>query len=62
MASTNKYFKATLGHTRFHGWSPWKVDHANLSRQTDHLVAWLHWSFEYDDLITAAWRVKLLGV
>jgi hypothetical protein len=53
---TNKYFKATLGHMRFHGWSPWKVDCANLSRRTDHLVAWLHWSFEYDDLIMAAWR------
>jgi hypothetical protein len=53
---TNKYFKATLGHMRFHGWSPWKVDRANLSRRTDHLAAWLHWSFEYDDLIMAALR------
>jgi len=52
---TNKYFKATLGHMRFHGWSPWKVDYANLSCRIDHLVAWLHWSFEYDDLIMAAW-------
>jgi len=53
---TNKYFKATLGHMRFHGWSPWKVDCANLSRRNDHLVAWLQWSFEYDDLIMATWR------
>jgi hypothetical protein len=53
---TNKYFKATLGHMRFHGWSPWKVHRANLSRRIDHLATWLHWSFEYDDLIMAAWR------
>jgi hypothetical protein len=53
---TNKYFKVTLGHMRFHGWSPWKVDHVDLSHRTDHLTAWLHWSFEYDDLIMAALR------
>jgi len=53
---TNKYFKGTLGHMRFHGWSPWKVDRANLSCQTDHLAAWLHWSFEYADLIMATLR------
>jgi hypothetical protein len=45
--------KATLGHMRFHGWSPWKVDFVDLSHRTDHLVAWLHWSFEYDDFIMA---------
>jgi hypothetical protein len=49
-AFTSKYIKATLGHMRFHGWSPWKVDFVDLSRRTDHLAAWLHWSFEYDDL------------
>jgi hypothetical protein len=53
---TNKYFKVTLGHMRFHGWSPWKVDRADLSHRTDHLVTWLHWSFEYYDLIMATLR------
>jgi hypothetical protein len=53
---TNKYIKASLGHMRFHGGSPWKVDFVDLSRWTDHLVAWLHWSFEYDDLIMATLR------
>jgi hypothetical protein len=53
---TNKYFKVTLDHMRFHGWSHWKVDRANLSCRIDHLAAWLHWSFEYDDLIMAALR------
>jgi hypothetical protein len=47
---TNKYIKVVLGHMRFHGGSPWKVDLVDLSRRTDQLVAWLHWSFEYDDL------------
>jgi hypothetical protein len=36
---TNKYFKENLDHMRFHGWSSWKVDRANLSRRTDHLAA-----------------------
>jgi hypothetical protein len=53
-AFIGKYIKATLGHMRFHGWSPWKVDFVDLSRQTDHLAAWLYWSVEYDDLIMAA--------
>jgi hypothetical protein len=53
---TSKYIKAALGHMRFHGGSLWKVDFVDLSRQTDHLAAWLHWSFEYDDLIKAALR------
>jgi hypothetical protein len=52
-AFISKYIKASLGHMRFHDWSPWKVDFVDLSRQTDHLAAWLHWSFEYDDLIMA---------
>jgi hypothetical protein len=53
---TNKYFKVILGHMRFHGWSPWKVDRANLSCWTDNLVAWLHWCFEYYDLVMATLR------
>jgi hypothetical protein len=53
---TNKYIKVALGHMTFHGGSPWKVDFVDLSRRTDHLAAWLHWSFEYDDLIMAALR------
>jgi hypothetical protein len=40
----------------FHGWSPWKVARANISHQNDHLATWLHWSFEYDDLIMEALR------
>jgi hypothetical protein len=36
--------KATLGHMRFPGWSPGKVDCVDLSHQTNHLAAWLHWS------------------
>jgi hypothetical protein len=55
-AFTSKYIKADLGHMRFHDWSPWKVDFVDLSRRTDHLAAWLHWSFEYDDLIMVALR------
>jgi hypothetical protein len=53
-AFTRKYIKATLGHMRFHDWSPWKVDFVDLSR--DHLAAWVHWSFEYDDLTMAVSR------
>jgi len=53
---TGKCIKAALGHMRFHDWSPWKVDFADLSRQTDHLAAWLHWSSECVDLIMAALR------
>jgi len=53
---TNKYIKAFLGHIIFHGGPPWKVDFVDLSRWTDNLVAWLHWSFEYDDLIMATLR------
>jgi hypothetical protein len=52
---TNKYFKATLGHEI--SWLvPLEGDCANLSRRTDHLATWLHWSFEYDDLTMAALR------
>jgi hypothetical protein len=50
-AFTIKYIKVTLGYMIFHGWSPWKVEFVDLSRQTDHLDAWIHWSFEYHDLI-----------
>jgi hypothetical protein len=53
---TNKYIKAILGHMRFHGGSPWKVDFVDLSRRIDHFAAWLHWSFEYDDLIMTTLR------
>jgi hypothetical protein len=53
---TGKNIKVVLGYMRFHGWSPWKVDFVHLSRWTDHLATWLHWSFEYDDLIMAALR------
>jgi hypothetical protein len=59
---TSKYIEAVLGHMRFDDGSPWKVDFVDLSHQTNHLVAWLHWSFEYVDLIMAALRKKKLGV
>jgi hypothetical protein len=52
-AFTSKYNKVALGHMRIHNWSPRKVDFVDLSRRTEHLVAWLHWSFEYDDIIMA---------
>jgi hypothetical protein len=55
-AFTRKYIKVALGYMRFLGWSPWKVDFVHLYRHTDHLVAWLHLSFEYDDLIMATLR------
>jgi hypothetical protein len=55
-AFTSKYIKASLGHMRFHDWSPWKVDFVDLSHRTDHWDAWLYWSFEYDDLIMATLR------
>jgi hypothetical protein len=55
-AFSGKYIKVVLGHMRFHDWSPWKVDFVDLSRWIDHLVAWLHWSSEYDDLIMATLR------
>jgi hypothetical protein len=58
----DKYIKAVLGHMRFQGWSPWKIDFVDLSRRTGHLAAWLHWSFDYDDFIMAALRYKLLGL
>jgi hypothetical protein len=61
-AFTRKYIQAYLGHMRFHNWSPWKIDFVDLSRRTDHLATWLHWSFEYDDLIIAALTYKLLGI
>jgi hypothetical protein len=50
-AFTSKYIKASFSHRRFHGGFHWRVDYVNLSCQTDHLDTWLHWSFEYDDLI-----------
>jgi hypothetical protein len=53
---TNKYIKMNFGHMRFHGGCPWKVDFVDLSRRIYHLAAWLHWSFEYDDLIMAGSR------
>jgi hypothetical protein len=53
---SRKYIKATLGHMRFHDWSRWKVDFVDLSLRTDHLAAWVHWSFEYDDLTMAILR------
>jgi hypothetical protein len=56
---TNKYINTVLGHMRFHGASLWKVDFVDLSRRIDHLAAWLHWSFEYDDLIMEALRKNL---
>jgi hypothetical protein len=55
-AFNDKYIKESLGHMRFHGSSPWKVEFVDLSHQTDQLAAWLDWSFEYDDLIMAALR------
>jgi hypothetical protein len=55
-AFNEKYIKTALGHMRFHNWSPWKVDFVDLSHRTNHLAAWLHWSFEYDDLIMVALR------
>jgi hypothetical protein len=55
-AFSGKYIKASLGHMRFHDWSPWKVDFVDPSRRIDHLASWLHWSFEYDDLTMAILR------
>jgi hypothetical protein len=55
-ALIGKYIRETSGHIRFHGWSPWKVDFVHLSTRTDHLGAWLHWYFEYNDLIMATLR------
>jgi hypothetical protein len=55
-AFTSKYIKATLGYIKFHSWSPWKIDFVDFSRWTDHFAAWLHWSFEYDDLTMVALR------
>jgi hypothetical protein len=46
---SDKYIKASFQLMRFHDWLHWKVDCVDLSRLTDHLVAWLHWSFEYVD-------------
>jgi hypothetical protein len=46
---TNKYIKASFRLTRFHDWLHWKVDCVDLPHLTDHLVAWLHWSFKYVD-------------
>jgi hypothetical protein len=36
---TSKYIKAVLGHMRFHGGSPWKVD---LLTTLIGLIIWLH--------------------
>jgi hypothetical protein len=59
-AFTSRYIKAALGHMRFYGWSPWKVDFVDLSHWTNHLDAGLHWSFEYDGLTMIA-RGKNFG-
>jgi len=59
-AFTSKYIKAFFQHMRFHNWSPWMVDFVDLSRRTNHLVAWLHWSFEYLMLAFSRLIVKSL--
>jgi hypothetical protein len=53
-AFTSKYIKAYFQHRIFHDGFHWKDDFVDLSRWTNHLVAWLHWSFMYDDLIMVA--------
>jgi hypothetical protein len=55
-AFTSKYIKVAFFYVIFRGWSPWKVEFVHPSHQTDHLVAWLQWSFEYDDLIITTLR------
>jgi hypothetical protein len=53
---TGKYIKAPFRHKIFLDGFHWKVDFVELSPRNDHLAAWLHWSFEYDDLIMAILR------
>jgi hypothetical protein len=55
-AFTSEYIKAPFRHMRFFNGLHWKVDFVHCSRRTDHLVVWLHWSFEYDDFFMAVLR------
>jgi hypothetical protein len=55
-AFTTKYIKAPFRHRVFLDWFPWKVEFVDLSCLIDHLATWLHWSFEYVDVIMATLR------
>jgi hypothetical protein len=46
---SSKYIKASFRLMRFHDGMHWRIDCVDLSHLIDHLVAWLHWSFEYVD-------------
>jgi len=46
---SSKHMNSSFCLRRFYDWLHWRVDNVDISRITNHLAAWLHWSFEYID-------------